>query len=119
MASKIQNVWEPANVEYLEEAEQELNRLFRGTGLRLYGTVTWVNRDGTSRAVKLMTVDNGLGELRIREVSYAIARVLGCKIGHGGVIVYGSGMSPLDQIKQHLNYKCGFHVEIESMSESI
>ena len=116
---KIRKVYDPTNLAYLEDAELRVTDQFRGTGFALYGTVTWINRDGNSQAVKLLSVTNSLGEIKLVDMTGDIARVLGLKIGHGGVIVDGYGMSALTQIQHALNYKIGLSVTVRELSESI
>ena len=116
---RIRNVYEPQNLQYLEDAELRVTDQFRGTGFELYGTVTWINRDGNSQAVKLLSVTNSLGRIKLVDMTGDIARILGWKIGHGGVIVDGYGMSALTQIQHALLYKIGISIPTRELSDSI
>lgn len=116
-------VYQPRNLQYLEEAELRINDMFRGTGFELYGIVTWVNTLGDSRAVKLLVATNqyggAFGKPRITEITGDVARILGLKVNHGGVIVGGGGVDPLEQIKHALLYKIGVDIKIVTGSAAV
>lgn len=91
-----------------------LKKLFP-IGTTVTTVLTSVSRSGMTRTIKVLAYDKECQE--IRDVSYAVARVLDYKISdnHGGVIVKGIGMD----MGFHLTYSLGHALYKGSRSKKL
>lgn len=81
------------NPEYVTESREALWDLLAIKGRKPATVQTWVNRDGTNGAVKVIigTLNGG-----VQDITWHVARVLNSRVKNGGVEVSGA------QVNRHV-----------------
>lgn len=96
------------NVDYVNESFDNLYDLLALKGRKPATVVTWVNRDGTNGAVKVLigTLNGG-----VQDITWDVARVLNSRVKNGGVEVHGAQLNR----SVHLMHELWRRLDIDSI----